>query len=121
MEQKYFAYQSAYIDDGSEIGEGTKIWHFSHIMSNCRIGRNCNIGQNVKVSSKVILGDNVRVQNNVSIYEGVICEDDLFLGPGVVFTNVTNPRSTVNRKAEYKKNCFRKRSYNRSKCYNSLW
>ncbi len=108
MEPKYFAHQSAYIDDGSEIGEGTKIWHFSHIMSNCIIGKNCNIGQNVVVSQKVILGDNVKVQNNVSIYEGVICEDDVFLGPSVVLTNISNPRSTVIRKDEFKTTLIKK-------------
>ena len=108
MEPKYFAHQSAYIDDGSEIGEGTKIWHFSHIMSNCSIGENCNIGQNVVVSPKVILGNNVKVQNNVSIYEGVICEDDVFIGPSVVLTNVSNPRSAVNRKDEFKATLIKK-------------
>ena len=101
-EQKYFAHPSAIIDEGCEIGEGVKIWHFSHIMSGCKIGEGCNIGQNVVVSPKVILGKNVRVQNNVSIYEGVICEDDVFLGPSMVFTNVINPRSAVSRKNEYK-------------------
>jgi UDP-2-acetamido-3-amino-2,3-dideoxy-glucuronate N-acetyltransferase len=97
----YFAHPSAVIDEGSQIGEGTKIWHFSHIMTGCIIGNNCNIGQNVVVSPKVTLGNNVRVQNNVSIYEGVICEDDVFLGPSMVFTNVINPRSAVSRKHEY--------------------
>jgi UDP-2-acetamido-3-amino-2,3-dideoxy-glucuronate N-acetyltransferase len=97
----YFAHESAYIDQGCEIGEGTKIWHFSHIMANCKIGKNCNIGQNVVVSPDVILGNNVKVQNNVSIYTGVTCEDDVFLGPSMVFTNVTNPRSAISRKSEY--------------------
>jgi UDP-2-acetamido-3-amino-2,3-dideoxy-glucuronate N-acetyltransferase len=97
----YFAHSSAYIDEGCEVGEGTKIWHFSHIMPNCKIGKNCNIGQNVVVSPDVILGNNVKVQNNVSIYTGVICEDDVFLGPSMVFTNVINPRSAVNRKNQY--------------------
>lgn len=97
----YFAHETAVIDDGCTIGEGTKIWHFSHIMANCIIGDTCNIGQNVVVSPKVTLGRNVKVQNNVSIYTGVICEDDVFLGPSMVFTNVTNPRSAVNRKGEY--------------------
>ena len=106
--QKYFAHSSAIIDDGSEIGEGVKIWHFSHIMPGCKIGDGCNIGQNVVVSPKVVLGKNVRVQNNVSIYEGVICEDDVFLGPSMVFTNVINPRSAVNRKNEYKQTLVRK-------------
>jgi UDP-2-acetamido-3-amino-2,3-dideoxy-glucuronate N-acetyltransferase len=106
--QKYFAHPSAIIDEGCEIGEGVKIWHFSHIMPGCKIGDGCNIGQNVVVSPKVVLGKNVRVQNNVSIYEGVICEDDVFLGPSMVFTNVTNPRSAVSRKNEYKQTLVRK-------------
>jgi len=99
----YFAHETAIIDEGCEIGKGTKIWHFTHIMSNCKIGENCNFGQNVVVSPGVVLGRNVKVQNNVSIYTGVICEDDVFLGPSMVFTNVINPRSAVNRKAEYAK------------------
>lgn len=104
MEKKdYFAHESAIIDDGCAIGKDTKIWHFSHIMSNCTIGRNCNIGQNVVISPQVALGNNVKVQNNVSIYTGVICEDDVFLGPSMVFTNVTNPRSAINRKNQYAK------------------
>lgn len=98
----YFAHPTAVIDDGCQIGDGTKIWHFSHVMPNCKIGKNCNLGQNVVVSPDVILGDNVKVQNNVSIYTGVICEDDVFLGPSMVFTNVINPRSAVARKNEYK-------------------
>jgi UDP-2-acetamido-3-amino-2,3-dideoxy-glucuronate N-acetyltransferase len=97
----YFAHESAYIDQGCEIGEGTKIWHFSHIMANCKIGKNCNIGQNVVVSPEVVLGNNVKVQNNVSIYTGVTCEEDVFLGPSMVFTNVINPRSAISRKNEY--------------------
>jgi UDP-2-acetamido-3-amino-2,3-dideoxy-glucuronate N-acetyltransferase len=104
----YFAHPSAIIDEGCQIGEGTKIWHFSHIMPGCIIGSNCNLGQNVVVSPKVILGNNVRVQNNVSIYEGVICEDDVFLGPSMVFTNVINPRSAVSRKHEYLQTLVRK-------------
>lgn len=100
---KYYAHDTAVIDEGSDIGEGVKIWHFSHIMPNCVIGPNCNIGQNVVISPEVILGRNVKVQNNVSIYTGVICEDDVFLGPSMVFTNVINPRSAVNRKSEYSK------------------
>lgn len=100
---KFFAHETAVIDDGCQIGDGTKIWHFSHIMSNCIIGENCNLGQNVVVSPDVILGKNVKVQNNVSIYTGVICEDDVFLGPSMVFTNVINPRSAVNRKNQYLK------------------
>ncbi len=99
----YFAHSSAFIDEGCEIGEGTKIWHFSHIMPNCKLGANCNIGQNVVISPDVVLGKNVKVQNNVSIYTGVICDDDVFLGPSMVFTNVINPRSAVNRKSEYAK------------------
>jgi UDP-2-acetamido-3-amino-2,3-dideoxy-glucuronate N-acetyltransferase len=98
---EYFAHETAVIDTGCTIGKGTKIWHFSHIMPNCILGENCNIGQNVVVSPDVVLGKNVKVQNNVSIYTGVICEDDVFLGPSMVFTNVMNPRSAVNRKNEY--------------------
>lgn len=98
----YYVHASSYVDEPCDIGEGVKIWHFSHIMSNCTIGRGCNIGQNVVVSSNVVLGANVKVQNNVSIYEGVICEDDVFLGPSMVFTNVINPRSAIIRKHEYK-------------------
>jgi len=101
MNKEYFAHETAVIDDNCKIGKGTKIWHFTHIMSNCEIGEKCNIGQNVVVSPDVILGKNVKVQNNVSIYTGVICEDDVFLGPSMVFTNVINPRSAVNRKTEY--------------------
>jgi UDP-2-acetamido-3-amino-2,3-dideoxy-glucuronate N-acetyltransferase len=103
MTNDYFAHETAIVDEGCNIGKGTKIWHFSHIMSNCTLGENCNIGQNVVVSPKVILGQNVKVQNNVSIYEGVTCDDDVFLGPSMVFTNVINPRSAVNRKNEYLK------------------
>ncbi len=102
-EKEYFAHPSAIIDDGCKIGKRTKIWHFSHIMPNCVIGENCNIGQNVVVSPEVVLGKNVKVQNNVSIYSGVICADDVFLGPSMVFTNVTNPRSAVVRKSKYEK------------------
>lgn len=101
MENNYFAHETAVIDDNCKIGKGTKIWHFTHIMSNCEIGENCNFGQNVVVSPDVKLGKNVKVQNNVSIYTGVICEDDVFLGPSMVFTNVTNPRSAVNRRGDY--------------------
>jgi UDP-2-acetamido-3-amino-2,3-dideoxy-glucuronate N-acetyltransferase len=97
----YFAHESAVIDTGCEIGKGTKIWHFTHIMQGCRIGGNCNIGQNVVVSPDVVLGNNVKVQNNVSIYSGVICEEDVFLGPSMVFTNVINPRSAVSRRGQY--------------------
>lgn len=103
MENSYFAHPTAIIDDGCNIGKGTKIWHFSHIMPNCTLGENCNIGQNVVISPEVILGKNVKVQNNVSIYTGVTCDDDVFLGPSMVFTNVINPRSAVNRKLEYAK------------------
>lgn len=101
--KEYYSHETAIIDEGCEIGKGTKIWHFSHIMSNCKIGENCNIGQNVVVSPEVILGNNVKVQNNVSIYTGVTCDDDVFLGPSMVFTNVTNPRSAVNRRGQYSK------------------
>lgn len=99
---QYYAHPTAIIDDGCEIGEGTKIWHFSHIMPGSKIGKRCNLGQNVVISPQVVLGDNVKVQNNVSIYTGVICEDDVFLGPSMVFTNVINPRSAIIRKDEYK-------------------
>ena len=98
----FFAHESAIIDDGCAIGCGTKVWHFSHIMSGCTIGRDCNIGQNVVVSPQVVLGNNVKVQNNVSIYTGVQCEDDVFLGPSMVFTNVINPRSAIARKDQYR-------------------
>lgn len=97
----YFAHPTAVIDEGCVIGDGTKIWHFSHVMPNCKLGNNCNLGQNVVVSPEVVLGNNVKVQNNVSIYTGVTCEDDVFLGPSMVFTNVTNPRSAVNRREQY--------------------
>ena len=107
-EQSYFAHETAVIDENCEIGAGTKIWHFSHIMSDCTIGEGCNIGQNVVVSPGVNLGKNVKVQNNVSIYTGVNCEDDVFLGPSMVFTNVINPRSAVNRRDEYMKTTVRK-------------
>ncbi len=99
----FFAHETAVIDQGCDIGKGTKIWHFSHIMSDCKIGENCNIGQNVVVSPNVILGKNVKIQNNVSVYTGVVCDDDVFLGPSMVFTNVINPRSAVNRRGEYSK------------------
>lgn len=104
----YYVHPSSIIDENCTIGDGTKIWHFSHIMSGCVIGINCNLGQNVVVSPKVILGNNVRVQNNVSIYEGVICEDDVFLGPSMVLTNVVNPRSAISRKKEFKKTLIKK-------------
>ena len=99
----FFAHETAVIDDGCKIDSGTKIWHFSHIMSNCTIGKKCNIGQNCVISPDVILGNNVKIQNNVSVYTGVICEDDVFLGPSMVFTNVMNPRSAVNRRGQYDK------------------
>ena len=104
----FFSHESTVIDEGCVIGKGTKIWHFSHIMPNATIGERCNLGQNVVVSPKVVLGDNVKVQNNVSIYTGVICEDDVFLGPSMVFTNVINPRSAVNRKDEFKQTLVKK-------------
>jgi UDP-2-acetamido-3-amino-2,3-dideoxy-glucuronate N-acetyltransferase len=108
MKNNYFAHETAVIDEGCKIGDGTKIWHFSHIMSDSTIGENCNIGQNVVVSPNVVLGNNVKVQNNVSIYTGVICEDDVFLGPSMVFTNVSNPRSAVNRRGEYEQTLVKK-------------
>ena len=108
MEKEYFAHETAVIDEGCEIGKGTKIWHFSHIMPKCIIGENCNIGQNVVVSPEVILGNNVKIQNNVSLYTGVICEDDVFLGPSMVFTNIINPRSSIIRKDQYLKTIVKK-------------
>jgi UDP-2-acetamido-3-amino-2,3-dideoxy-glucuronate N-acetyltransferase len=104
---EYFHHPTAVIDEDCTIGKGTKIWHFSHIMSRCIIGENCNIGQNVVVSPEVVLGNNVKVQNNVSIYTGVICEDDVFLGPSMVFTNIVNPRSAVIRRGQYEKTLVR--------------
>jgi UDP-2-acetamido-3-amino-2,3-dideoxy-glucuronate N-acetyltransferase len=106
----YYSHETAIIDEGCIIGEGVKIWHFSHVMPNCIIGDKCNIGQNVVISPEVVLGKNVKIQNNVSIYTGVICEDDVFLGPSMVFTNVINPRSAVNRKNEYAKTIVKKGS-----------
>lgn len=106
--ENYFKHESSYVDDGCIIGEGTKIWHFSHIMSGCKMGKNCNIGQNVVISPDVVLGNNVKIQNNVSVYTGVIAEDDVFMGPSMVFTNVINPRSHVSRKDEYKKTILKK-------------
>lgn len=108
MDKEYFAHETAVIDEGCQIGKGTKIWHFSHIMTNCIIGEKCNIGQNVVISPEVVLGKNVKVQNNVSIYTGVICEDDVFLGPSMVFTNVTNPRSAVVRRDKYERTVVEK-------------
>ncbi len=108
MSENYFAHPSAVIDEGCQIGRGTKIWHFSHIMTGCILGQECNIGQNVVISPEVILGRNVKVQNNVSIYTGVVCEDDVFLGPSMVFTNISNPRSAVNRRGHYQKTLVKK-------------
>jgi UDP-2-acetamido-3-amino-2,3-dideoxy-glucuronate N-acetyltransferase len=104
----FFAHETAVIDEGCEIGNGSKIWHFSHLMPGCKLGENCNLGQNVVVSPEVVLGNNVKVQNNVSIYSGVICEDDVFLGPSMVFTNVINPRSAVNRRDQYQRTVVKK-------------
>lgn len=104
----YFVHESSYIDQPCKIGEGTKIWHFSHVMSGAEIGKGCNIGQNVVISPDVKLGDNVKIQNNVSVYTGVVCEDDVFLGPSCVFTNVINPRSHVSRKNEYRKTLLKR-------------
>jgi UDP-2-acetamido-3-amino-2,3-dideoxy-glucuronate N-acetyltransferase len=103
MEKNYFSHESAIIDPGCKIGKGTKIWHFTHIMPGCTIGESCNIGQNVVVSPEVVLGNNVKIQNNVSLYTGVVCEDDVFLGPSMVFTNIVNPRSAIIRKDQYAK------------------
>lgn len=108
MDKEYFAHETAVIDPGCTIGKGTKIWHFSHIMPKCVIGENCNIGQNVVVSPEVVLGRNVKIQNNVSIYTGVVCEDDVFLGPSMVFTNIVNPRSAVIRRGEYVRTVVRR-------------
>ncbi|MGV6860925.1 MAG: acyltransferase [Putridiphycobacter sp.] len=105
---EFFAHPTAVIDEGCSIGNGTKIWHFSHVMPNCTLGENCNLGQNVVVSPDVTLGHNVKVQNNVSIYTGVVCEDDVFLGPSMVFTNVINPRSAINRRNQYAKTTVKK-------------
>ena len=99
----HYVHESAIVDEGCEIGEGTKVWHFSHLISGCKIGKNCSIGQNCVIFSDVVLGNNVKIQNNVSVYTGVICGDDVFLGPSCVFTNVTNPRSAINRKNQYAK------------------
>jgi UDP-2-acetamido-3-amino-2,3-dideoxy-glucuronate N-acetyltransferase len=101
MDKPYFVHPSAIVDEGCDIASGVKIWHFSHIMPGCRIGENCNIGQNVVISPEVVLGKNVKIQNNVSLYTGVTCDDDVFLGPSCVFTNVVNPRSAVNRRGQY--------------------
>ena len=108
MGKDYFAHESAYIDEPCEIGRDTRIWHFSHVMKNSKIGDNCNIGQNVVISPNVVIGNNVKIQNNVSLYTGVICEDDVFLGPSCVFTNVINPRSFIERKDEYKETIVKK-------------
>lgn len=107
-EKKYFSHETAVIDEGCVIGEGTKIWHFTHVMPDCTLGKNCNLGQNVVISPGVMLGNNVKVQNNVSIYTGVVCEDDVFLGPSMVFTNIVNPRSAVVRKDQYVKTLVKK-------------
>lgn len=106
--KEYFAHETAVVDDGCDIGKGSKIWHFSHLMKGCKLGEKCNIGQNVVVSPDVELGNNVKVQNNVSIYTGVTCEDDVFLGPSMVFTNIINPRSAIIRKDQYAKTIVRK-------------
>lgn len=107
-DKNYFVHESSYIDEPCKIGEGTRIWHFSHIMKNSVIGEKCNIGQNVVISPDVVLGNNVKIQNNVSVYTGVICEDDVFLGPSCVFTNVINPRSFIARKEEYRQTIIKK-------------
>lgn len=108
MEKRYFVHESSYVDEGSVIGNGTKIWHFSHIMRDCVVGENCNIGQNVVISPGVKIGKGVKIQNNVSVYTGVICEDDVFLGPSCVFTNVINPRAFIERKEEYRKTIIKR-------------
>lgn len=106
--EKYYVHESSYVDEGADIGEGTKIWHFSHIMKDAKIGKKCSLGQNVNVGSKAIIGNNVKIQNNVSVYDDVIIEDDVFCGPSMVFTNVINPRSFIERKHEYKKTIVKK-------------
>ncbi|MEG1509464.1 MAG: acyltransferase [Clostridia bacterium] len=108
MEKDYFVHESSYVDEPCQIGKGTHIWHFCHLMSGCILGEKCNIGQNVVISPNVVLGNNVKIQNNVSVYEGVVCEDDVFLGPSCVFTNVINPRSHVSRKNEYRETLIKK-------------
>jgi UDP-2-acetamido-3-amino-2,3-dideoxy-glucuronate N-acetyltransferase len=108
MEKEYFSHETAVIDNGAQIGRGSKIWHFCHVMGKTRMGENCNLGQNVFVADDVVLGNNVKVQNNVSIYSGVVCEDDVFLGPSMVFTNIKNPRSAVVRKGEYARTLVKK-------------
>jgi len=108
MTKNFFAHETAVIDEGAVIGEGTSVWHFSHLMKDCKVGSSCNIGQNVFIASDVVIGNNVKVQNNVSLYSGVICEDDVFLGPSCVFTNVINPRSAISRKHEFKKTLIKK-------------
>jgi len=108
MEKGYFCHESAIVDPGAQIGDGTKIWHFTHVMGKSILGENCNLGQNVFVADDVLLGNNVKVQNNVSIYSGVICEDDVFLGPSMVFTNIKNPRSAVVRRGEYERTLVKK-------------
>ena len=100
--------ETAVVDDGCEIGQGSKVWHFSHLIKGCKIGKNCNIGQNVMIAAGVVLGNNVKIQNNVSLYEGVICEDDVFIGPSAVFTNISNPRSAIIRKHLYEKTVIKK-------------
>ena len=108
MSKDYFVHESSYVDEPCEIGKGTRIWHFSHIMTGCSLGENCNIGQNVVISPNVIIGNNVKIQNNVSVYTGIECEDDVFLGPSMVFTNVINPRSGVNRRDSYMRTIVKK-------------
>ena len=120
METSFFSHETAVIDPDCQIGEGTKIWHFSHIMSHCIIGQQCSIGQNVVISPEVKIGNRVKIQNNVSVYTGVMCEDDVFLGPSAVFTNVINPRSAIIRKNEYKQTLVQKRGNNWRQCYHCL-
>ena len=108
MSREYFAHETACIDEGAEIGAGTKIWHFSHVMPDTKVGKNCSFGQNVVVSPQCRIGDNVKIQNNVSVYTGVVIEDDVFCGPSMVFTNVINPRSHIERKSEYKDTLVKK-------------
>jgi UDP-2-acetamido-3-amino-2,3-dideoxy-glucuronate N-acetyltransferase len=108
MDKPYFVHESAYVDEPCDIGAGTKIWHFSHVMANCKLGRKCILGQNVHVAPGVIIGDNVKIQNNVSLYDGAVIEDDVFLGPSCVFTNISNPRSQIVRRSLYEKTLVRR-------------
>ena len=118
---KYFTHDTAVIDEGAKIGKGTKIWHWTHVSSQSVVGRDCSIGQNVYIANDVVIGNECKIQNNVSIYDSVRLEDHVFCGPSMVFTNVINPRSSIERKDEYRTTLVKKGLFNRSKCYNNLW